>query len=114
VARLIDEHGDAKLTDLLLTLADCIGKLDSHDPTLPLILEARTIRAPHQDEPRIGQSRRGGWVMRASFAPRLTTTPMLEVERKASRFCTRPAIVVNCRISDRPVSRRGLVLRCHS
>ena len=23
VARLIDEHGDAKLTDLLLTLADC-------------------------------------------------------------------------------------------
>jgi hypothetical protein len=23
VARLMDEHGDAKLTDLLLTLADC-------------------------------------------------------------------------------------------
>jgi hypothetical protein len=23
VAKLIDEHGDAKLTDLLLTLADC-------------------------------------------------------------------------------------------
>src|SRR4029077_14820371 len=33
VARLIDEHGDAKLTDLLLTLADCQkGRSDSiHD-----------------------------------------------------------------------------------
>ena len=26
------------------------------------------IRAPHQDEPRIGQCRRGGWVTRASRA----------------------------------------------
>ena len=69
------------------------------------------MRAPHQDEPRIGQSRRGGWVMRASFAPRLTTTAMLEAERKASPFCTGPEIVVNGRTSDRPVSRRGLVLR---
>ena len=51
--------------------------------------------------------------MRASFAPRLTTTPMLEAERKASPFCTGPEIVNN-RISDRPVSRRGLVLRSHS
>ena len=51
--------------------------------------------------------------MRASFAPRLTTTPMLEAERKASPFCTGPEIV-NGRISDRPVSRRGLVLRSHS
>ena len=40
--------------------------------------------------------------MRASFAPRLTTTPMLEAERKASPFCTGPEIVVNGRISDRP------------
>jgi hypothetical protein len=33
VARLIDEHGDAKFTDLLLTLADCQkGRSDSiHD-----------------------------------------------------------------------------------
>lgn len=37
-----------------------IAQFDAHDPTLFLILEARTIRAPHQDEPRIGQSRRGG------------------------------------------------------
>ena len=41
------------------------GKFDTHDPTLPLILEVRAIRAPHQDEPRIGQGRRGGWVTRA-------------------------------------------------
>ena len=46
----------------------------AYDPTLPLIPEARSIRAPHQDEPRIGRSRRGGWVTRASYAPRLTTT----------------------------------------
>src|SRR5208282_4443212 len=52
----------------------CIGKFDAHDPTLPLIPEARSIRAPHQDEPRIGRSRRGGWVTGASCAPRLTTT----------------------------------------
>ena len=52
----------------------CIGKFDAHDPTLPLIPEARSIRAPHRDEPRIGRSRRGGWVTRASCAPRLTTT----------------------------------------
>jgi hypothetical protein len=77
----------------------CIGKFDAHDPTLPLILEVRAIRAPHQDEPRIGQGRRGGWVMRASFAPRLTTTPMLEVERKASPYRVGRAIVVNGRIS---------------
>ena len=44
--------------------------------------------------------------MRASFAPRLTTTPMLEAERKASPFCTGPTIVVNGRISDRPVPSR--------
>src|SRR5208337_5623830 len=25
----------------------CIGKFDAHDPTLPLIPEARSIRAPH-------------------------------------------------------------------
>jgi hypothetical protein len=36
--------------------------------------EARSIRAPHQYEPRIGRSRRGGWVTGASCAPRLTTT----------------------------------------
>src|SRR5271166_5230016 len=52
----------------------CIGKFDAHGPTLPLIPEARSIRAPHRDEPRIGRSRRGGWVTRASCAPRLTTT----------------------------------------
>src|SRR5271157_3055795 len=36
--------------------------------TLPLIQEARTIRAPHQDEPRIGQSQWGGWVTGARRA----------------------------------------------
>jgi cation transport ATPase len=51
-----------------------------------LILEARTIRAPHQDEPRIGHSRWGGWSGHALTARRLTTTPMLPFERKASRF----------------------------
>ena len=76
-----------------------VGKFDAHDPTLPLVLEVRAIRAPHQDEPRIGQCRWGGWVMRALFAPRLTTTPMLEVERKASPSCIGRAIVVNGRIS---------------
>jgi hypothetical protein len=45
-----------------------VGKFDTHDPTLPLILEVRAIRAPHQDEPRIGRSRRGGWVTRARRA----------------------------------------------
>src|SRR5208337_1983159 len=45
-----------------------IGKFDAHDPTLPLIQEAPTIWAPHQDEPRIGQSRWGGWVTRARRA----------------------------------------------
>jgi len=45
--------------------------------------------------------------MRASFAPRLTATPMLEAERKASPFCTGPTIVVNGRISD--LLRRGQV-----
>src|SRR5271167_5225377 len=52
----------------------CIGKFDAHDPTLPLIPEARSIRAPHRDEPRIDRSRRGGWGTRASCASRLTTT----------------------------------------
>src|SRR4029077_14439933 len=46
----------------------CFGKFDAHDPTLPLILEVRAIRAPHQDEPRIGQRRWGGWVTRARRA----------------------------------------------
>jgi hypothetical protein len=77
----------------------CVGKFDTHDPTLPLILEVRAIRAPHQDEPRIGRNRRGGWVIRA-FAPRLTTTPMLPFERKASPSCMGRATVVNGRISD--------------
>src|ERR1700733_3088991 len=77
----------------------CVGKFDTHDPTLPLVLEVRAIRPLHQDEPRIGQSRRGGWVMRGLFAPRLTTTPMLEVERKASPSCMAWATVVNGRIS---------------
>jgi Sulfate permease family len=45
-----------------------VGKFDTHDPTLPLILEVRAIRPPHQDEPRIGRSRRGGWVTRARRA----------------------------------------------
>src|SRR5260370_22407853 len=40
----------------------------SYDPTLPLIQEARRSRPPHQDEPRIGQSRWGGWVTRARDA----------------------------------------------
>ena len=64
-----------------------VGKFDTHDPTLPLLPEVRTIRAPHQDEPRIGQSRRGGWVIRA-FAPRLTTTPMLVWGRQSSGHFT--------------------------
>src|SRR5271166_2134558 len=51
----------------------CIGKFDAHGPTLPLVPEARSIRAPHRDEPRIGRSRRG-WVTRASRAQRLTAT----------------------------------------
>ena len=37
---------------LIITL--CIGKFGAHGPTLPLIPEARSIRASHQDEPRIG------------------------------------------------------------
>jgi hypothetical protein len=37
----------------------CIGQFDAHGPTLSLILEAQTIRAPHQDEPRIGQKPKG-------------------------------------------------------
>src|SRR6202030_1463074 len=45
-----------------------VGKFDTHDPTLPRVLEVRAIRAPHQDEPRIGQCRWGGWVTRASRA----------------------------------------------
>src|SRR6202042_1111728 len=75
--------------------------------------EVRAIRPLHQDEPRIGQSRRGGWVMRGLFAPRLTTTPMLEVERKASPSCT-CAIVVNgrsgsvaCSTSERAHAERA-------
>src|SRR5271165_760996 len=46
-----------------------IGKFDAHDPTLPLIQEARRS-GPHQDEPRIGQSRWGGWVTRARLLSR--------------------------------------------
>ena len=76
----------------------CFGKFDTHDPTLPLVLEVRAIRAPHQDEPRIGQCRWGGWVIRA-FAPRQTTTPMLPFERKASPSCIGRAVIVNSRIS---------------
>jgi hypothetical protein len=76
-----------------------VGKFDTHNPTLPLVLEVRAIRAPHKDEPRIGQCRWGGWVTRALFAPRLTTTPMLEVERKASPSGIGRAIVVNGRMS---------------
>jgi hypothetical protein len=66
------------------------------------------IRAPHQDEPRIGQCRWGGWVIRA-FAPRLTATPMLPFERKASPFCAGGAIIVNGRMScvEWLVSRRN-------
>jgi hypothetical protein len=75
-----------------------VGKFDTHDPTFPLVLEVRATRAPHQDEPRIGQCRWGGWLSRA-FAPRLTTTPMLPFERKASPSCIGRAIVVNGRIS---------------
>ena len=76
----------------------CFGKFDTHDPTLPLVLEVRAIRAPHQDEPQIGQCRWGGWVIRA-FAPRQTTTPMLPFERKASPSCIGRAVIVNSRIS---------------
>jgi hypothetical protein len=56
------------------------------------------IRAPHQDEPRIGLCRWGGWVARA-FALRHTTTPMLPFERKASPSCIGRAIVANGRIN---------------
>jgi hypothetical protein len=41
-----------------------VGKFATHDPTLPLIVEVRAIRAPHQDEPWIGQCRWGGWAIR--------------------------------------------------
>jgi hypothetical protein len=40
-----------------------IGKFDAHDPTSSHP-GGPTFRAPHQDEPRIGESRRGGWVTR--------------------------------------------------
>ena len=45
-----------------------VGKFDTHNPTLPVVVEVRAIRAPHQDEPRIGQCRWGGWVTRARRA----------------------------------------------
>jgi len=50
-------------------------------------------RAPHQDEPRIGQADGAIWITR-SQAQRLPTTPMLPFERKASRFCKGGAIVL--------------------
>ena len=62
-----------------------IGQFDAHDPTLSLILDARTIQAPHQDEPRIGHQPKGR-LGQALIARRLTTTPMLPFEGKASRF----------------------------
>ena len=73
----------------------CIGKFDAHDPTLPLIPEARLIRAPHQDEPRIGRSRRSGWVTGASCAPRLTTTQCSTPNEKPVLSAHGRAIVVN-------------------
>ena len=52
--------------------------------------------------------------MHASFAPRLTSTPMLEAGPESQSFLHWAREIVNNRISDRPVSRRGLVLRSHS
>jgi hypothetical protein len=61
-----------------------VGRFDAHDPNSPLVLEARMIRAPHQDEPRIGQAE--GAAGHALIVRRLTTTPVLPFEPKASRF----------------------------
>jgi len=57
-------------------------------------------RAPDRPKPkgRLGHVR----VIRTAS----DNTPMLEAERKASPFCTEPTIVVNGRISDRPVPSR--------
>jgi hypothetical protein len=60
------------------------AKFDAHDPTLPLIPEARSIRAPHQDEPRIGRSRRGDWGHRRIMRAASNDATMLDAERKAS------------------------------
>src|SRR5208337_3297701 len=58
------------------------------------IPEARSIRAPHRNEPPIGGGRRGldhPRVMRAAS----DDDTMLDAERKASPFCSERAIVVN-------------------
>jgi hypothetical protein len=66
--------------------------------TLPVIPEARTIRVPHQDEPRIGQGRRGGWVIRSRAAP--DDDANASFRTKSQSLPHRPAIVVNGRISS--------------
>src|SRR6202020_1790164 len=60
----------------------CVGKFDTHDPTLPLIMEVRAIRAPHQDEPR-DRSKPKGRLGRARSPRQTTTTPTLPFEPKA-------------------------------
>jgi TolB-like protein len=63
----------------------CISQFDGHVSNPSLIPGTQTIRAAHQDEPRTGYQAEGR-LGQALTARRLTTTPMLPFERKASGF----------------------------
>jgi hypothetical protein len=78
-----------------------IGKFDAHDPTLPLIQKARRSRPPHQDEPRIDQSRWGGWVTRAR---RRASNTNASFRMESQSFLTRavPGVRAGARLENRP------------
>src|ERR1700722_17639399 len=78
-----------------------IGKFDAHDPTLPFIQKARRSRPPHQDEPRIDQSRWGGWVTRARRAASNTNASFRTANQS---FLTRavPRERAGARLENRP------------
>ena len=86
-----------------------VGKFDTHDPTLPLIQEVRAIRAPHQDEPRIGQCRWGGWVTALAAPSASDTNASFRTESQSflhrARNCSEwPDKLLACLISKRNIT----------